>query len=280
MKRFTKIIILVITLYSSYLNAEEVFSVEILNFGLYSTELVRNEKSSSSTTGEISSSKNLKHLSKTVNIPAIKGYEFGIEFIIKSKHEIYSTPLEYIWTPSSPITLKSGEIFKKTQYQLTKKIGKKIYAGYILSIESELAPKHWELQIYSGSTLLLKKTFYLNHSKEIKINSLPVKARKATSTIKSENTRDRCLNILRNVTGVTKIEHSIKTSKHSNIEQTYDVKTEYEGIGLLIEYRFMKNLHLYAYDNRPLKVNNTSRFSAGSKVKFNLLDTAANCFKD
>lgn len=280
MKSLIKTSIFVVSLCCSHLKAEESFTAEILNFGLYSTELVMNESSSSSITGEISSSKNLKHLLKTVNIPAIKDYEFGIEFIIQSKQKTYSTALDYTWTPSSPITLKSGKIFKKTQFQLTKPIGEKIYTGYILGLESELTPKHWKLQIHSGSSLLLEKTFYLDHSKNIKKNLPLPKVREETSNIKSDRTREHCLNILSDIDEVTEIKYSTKLTKYSNIEKTYDVKTKYEGIGLLIEYKFLKNLHLYSYDKRPLKVNDSSKFAAGSKLKFKLLDTATSCFKD
>ncbi len=133
-------------------------SFEVVNFGLYLTQTEYLEKLDSSPTGKMSNSNDWFHLKTTTEVPAILNTRFGVEYQINSD-QYDRVKLKFKWVPSTPIKSNTGKIYNELVYEKTKKTNHLQYAGYILSVESELVPNHWVLQILSDGILLYEKKF-------------------------------------------------------------------------------------------------------------------------
>ena len=134
---------------------------EVINFGLYKAQTNNMEELDSSPTGQMSISRDWTHLKTITEIPAVLDTRFGVEYIINS-NDTDRVKLKFIWIPSTPITGETGKLHKEITYEKIKKTNSLQYAGYILSIESELVPDYWTLRIFSEGKLLHEKTFNVN----------------------------------------------------------------------------------------------------------------------
>ncbi len=135
---------------------------EVATFGLYRGHTAYMEKLDSSPTGEmVRSSDDMVHLETTNRVPLVIGTHFGVEYIVRSKSQD-RVNLKFVWTPSSPVIGESGKKHEVISYTKTKKTNRLQYAGYILSIASELEPDYWKLQIYNKGALLHERTFYVD----------------------------------------------------------------------------------------------------------------------
>jgi hypothetical protein len=131
----------------------------VVDFGLYKAELSREEELDSSPTGTLAVSGERHHIETTTNFPLVIGTLFGVEYIVHSEKSD-RTVLRFKWIPSSPVMAESGEKITEISFERTRTTNKVHFAGYELTIDSELAPKSWTLQIFSKDVLLYEQTFY------------------------------------------------------------------------------------------------------------------------
>jgi hypothetical protein len=134
---------------------------EIVNYGLYSTQALHREDLTSSPTGKMTRSGDRNHIKTTTSIPSIIGTKFGVEYKVHLNNS-GRIKLKIKWIPSTPIKGKSGKEYKEISYEKIKKTNYLQYAGYILSIESEIETESWTLQIISNDEILHEQIFFIN----------------------------------------------------------------------------------------------------------------------
>ncbi len=134
---------------------------EVVNFGTYITQTDYKEDLDTSPTGKMTRSGDRIHLEKTTSIPPIIDTRFGVEYMVRSNNS-RPVKLKFKWIPSSPIIGKSGKEYREISYEKIKKTNYLQYAGYILSIESELKTESWTLQIIFENDVLYEQAFFIN----------------------------------------------------------------------------------------------------------------------
>jgi hypothetical protein len=136
------------------------FNFEVVNFGIYTTKTTEKEYLESSPTKLMSRSGVRNHIKTTTKVPPKLNTRFGMEYIVHSKKSD-SVKLKFKWIPSVPVKTKSEEVYSEISYEKIKRTNKIQYAGYIISIQSELEQDSWTLQIFAGDVLLQEKTYYI-----------------------------------------------------------------------------------------------------------------------
>ncbi|MCP4487790.1 MAG: DUF3859 domain-containing protein [Gammaproteobacteria bacterium] len=131
---------------------------EVVNFGMYTTQTDYKEDLDTSPTGKMARSGDRTHIKTTTEVPSKLDTRFGVEYIVHSA-KTDRVRLKFKWIPSTPVKGKSGKMHNEISYEKLKKTNKLQYAGYILSIESELEPDSWTMQIFARDILLHEKTF-------------------------------------------------------------------------------------------------------------------------
>lgn len=133
---------------------------EVVNFGIYTTQTFYKEGLSTSPTGLMTRLEDRTHIKTTTEVPLKLDARFGLEYIVHSA-KTDRVRLKIKWIPSPPVKEKSGKIYREISYEKLMKTNKLLYAGYILSTESELKPDSWTMQIFAEDNLLHEKTFYV-----------------------------------------------------------------------------------------------------------------------
>jgi len=162
MKNWGLVFVLVlVSCASPHPNEVEKRQFEVINYGLYITTTSWRDDHSSSPTGKMTRSGDRVHLETTTSIPPIIDTRFGVEYIVRSNNN-RPVKLKFKWTPSTPIVGKLGKEYGEVSYEKIKKTNYLQYAGYILSIESELKTESWTLQIIYENEVLYEKEFFIN----------------------------------------------------------------------------------------------------------------------
>ncbi len=139
--------------------AQQVTSVEIVEYGIYTSDVTQSQRTGS---GLLQSTlTNIRHAATTTTIPAQHGIRFGFRFHVTGSPAGAKVELRKVTLFPAPglKSPKSAEPLRRNEYTLVKSIGETSYTGYNFDDPWELVPGTWTVQLWSGDRKLAEQRF-------------------------------------------------------------------------------------------------------------------------
>jgi len=141
--------------------SEEVTGIDIVEYGIYSSEIIGTIYAPLTTSGKYNVVKNVKLREKTDKIPATKGTKFGLFYIIQGDFEGEEVVITEIVRFPNPgyRDPNTGKLFRKSEFSSTKKVGSKNFVAGMFAEDWDLFPGVWKVQIWYKDKKLAEKAF-------------------------------------------------------------------------------------------------------------------------
>lgn len=148
-------------LVASPLVATNVTKIEIVEYGIYTSEIVGTVHAPSTTSGKYNLVKNVKLVEKTTKIPATKGTKFGLFYIIHGDIEGEDVKITEVVRFPNPgyRDPKTGKRFLKSEFSSMKTIGSKNFVAGTFAEDWDLFPGTWLIQLWYKDQKLAEKAF-------------------------------------------------------------------------------------------------------------------------
>lgn len=165
-----KIVVLcLILLISSPLVAVEITEIEIVEYGIYTSEIIGTIYAPLTTSGKYNLVENVKLVEKTTHIPATKGTKFGLFYIIHGNNtgdEVEITEIVRFPNPGYRDP-KTGKRFRKSEFSSMKTIGSKNFVAGTFAQDWDLFPGAWMVQLWHKDQKLAEQEFTVYQPKVI-----------------------------------------------------------------------------------------------------------------
>ncbi len=150
MKRFGLSIVFVLaaTLAAS---AQTIERVKILDFGIYTRDIISADKLSNVATGRINISQNFKLVQKTDTVVMKKGTTFGVRYETVGKPKGQQVKLTWVMRfPEPGLVDPKGQRFYTNEFARDHTIGGESFRAYSLDEPWELVPGEWVFEFWDG----------------------------------------------------------------------------------------------------------------------------------
>jgi hypothetical protein len=135
--------------------------IEILQSGLYTGSIVRQESSLGTPTGKAVIIDKPSFYSDAARVPALAGIRFGFQYRLVGSPPGRDVPLRGVWhIPAPGITNPvSGNTYRQSARDFTAPIGDTQIHGYGFDQPWEIVEGDWILEIWHANRLLASRTF-------------------------------------------------------------------------------------------------------------------------
>jgi hypothetical protein len=139
----------------------EIESLEIVEFGVYQSDLLREEKADATAAGTKGISGEFRLLEQTDRVPARRGVSFGLCYVLRGEPEGVSVPLTMkIGHP--PIRHPgTGRVYETQEAAYTRRIGERSCNTYSFDEDWELVPGTWTIQLLDKERKMAWKSFLI-----------------------------------------------------------------------------------------------------------------------
>ena len=141
--------------------AAEIEGGEVLKFGIFKTELIRTEAVSEAAGGTKGVVKNQKLVEATTRIPALKGLEFGFEYVIRGQPAGDTVEVTHRYLHPSMTNPQTKKFFGSQTTRGKQKIGRTAYVGYEFEDDWEAVPGEWTIQVFCQGKKIAEKSFQI-----------------------------------------------------------------------------------------------------------------------
>jgi len=150
-----------VLLISFPLVAAEITEIDIVEYGIYTSDIIGTIYAPLTTSGKYNLVKNINLLEKTDKIPATKGTKFGLFYVIKGDIEGEEVNITEIVRFPNPgyRDPKTGKLFRQSEFSSTKKVGSKNFVAGMFSEDWNLYPGNWRVQLWHKDQKLAEKSF-------------------------------------------------------------------------------------------------------------------------
>jgi hypothetical protein len=152
--------VLIVLLCVSPLRSQaKVDTVEILEWGIYTSEVRDDVEAEGTVQGTWRLVEKVNVIAQTDSIPAKVGTHFGFWFVVKGEpkgEEILITFVNFLPGLKNP---KKDEVLYEERYMSIVRIGEPSFKGYSFDFDWETVPGEWTFQIYHEDKELAKKSF-------------------------------------------------------------------------------------------------------------------------
>jgi len=133
--------------------------VEIVDYGIYTAEVVREEMKGASPSGKTNYISDIKLLRKTDRVPAVIGTRFGMRFVVRggAGNEVVPLKAKILYPGLRPPG--SEEPLYSTEDDIYVPAGEVSFEGILLEFDWGLVPGKWTFQIFHGDRLMAEKSF-------------------------------------------------------------------------------------------------------------------------
>jgi len=141
--------------------ASDAIKIDIIEYGIYSSEIIGTIYAPLTTSGKYNVVKNVKLIKKTDKIPATKGTKFGLFYRIHGEpegDEVYITEIVKFPSPGYRDP-KTGKLFRQSEFSGIKKIGTKNFVAGVFSEDWDLFPGTWAIQLWHNNQKVAEKSF-------------------------------------------------------------------------------------------------------------------------
>jgi hypothetical protein len=141
--------------------APKVDRIEIVDWGIYRTEIAKTRQAAGAVTGTTDELANVKLVSSTTTVPARIGTRFGFRYRVVGSPDRASVKMTaVIHFPSEGLrNPKTGERILRDVTSWTRNIGAVTYNGYGFDEEWELVPGTWTYEILLEGRKIAEQSF-------------------------------------------------------------------------------------------------------------------------
>ena len=141
--------------------AADITDIEIIEYGIYSSETIGTIYAPLTTSGKYNLVKDITLVEKTDRIPATQGTKFGLFYLINGDLEDEEVKITEIVKFPAPgyRDMKTGKIYKKSEFSSIKKIGSKNFVAGVFAEDWDLFPGTWQVQLWHNNQKLAEKSF-------------------------------------------------------------------------------------------------------------------------
>ena len=141
--------------------APKVDRIEIIESGIYRTEIAKTKQASGAVTGTTDELANVKLVSSTTTIPARIGTRFGIRYRVVGSPNRASVKMTAIihFPREGLLNPKTGKRIFRDVTTWTRNMGAETYNGFGFDEEWELVPGTWTYEIWYGDRKLAEQSF-------------------------------------------------------------------------------------------------------------------------
>src|ERR1700730_17771452 len=142
-------------------NAQSIDAIEVIEYGLFKSEITERADAPSVATGKFSRVTDFTNVEVTRTIPALLGVEFGFRYKILGAPNGADVPLTIVdrFPEQGFHKPDASETFYQEEYVETQPIGAIGYAGYGFSKSWELVPGVWTIEIWYKARKLAEQNF-------------------------------------------------------------------------------------------------------------------------
>ena len=146
---------------AAYAETAQIDRIDIVGKGIYEIAVGKLTAERQTPTGVAASVENAKMIQDTTTVPARKGLEFGIQYVIVGMPKGAQVPIrivnvypkQWLRNPKTHKTVQHAEIVRN------KVIGDVIYAGYAFENEWEIVPGVWKFELWFKNRKLAEQSF-------------------------------------------------------------------------------------------------------------------------
>jgi hypothetical protein len=156
----------VLCMSSGLAHAQAIQSIEITEYGIYTTETATSAAAPGTASGKLDQVTNIKLLQSTASVPAHVGIEFGFRYKINGQPAAAPPPktgvnLKYVTHIPKPgmRNPETGNVTLTNIFYQEHKVGEELYRLYRLVEPWEIVPGIWTLEIWDGDRKLLSQDF-------------------------------------------------------------------------------------------------------------------------
>ncbi len=132
--------------------------VKIVDYGIYSADVVR-EKKDDSPGGKTNYLSEIKLLRQTDRVPAVIGTRFGIRFVVRGAPATEAVKLKARILYPGLRPPGSREPVYRSDDEIRVAAGETFFQGILLEFDWALVPGRWTFQVFSGDKLMAEKAF-------------------------------------------------------------------------------------------------------------------------
>ncbi|MBN1829681.1 MAG: DUF3859 domain-containing protein [Deltaproteobacteria bacterium] len=147
---------------TSAVHAEaEVTGINIIEYGLYSVSKAEDVESSSSPSGFSTHVDNILLKTKTTDIPAVVGNQFGLRYYVKGAPEGKEAEITIIvkYPPPGVKNPDTNKVYLKNTSKTPRLIGKPYFFGYQFDYPWEIVPGSWIVELWHNNKKFAEKEF-------------------------------------------------------------------------------------------------------------------------
>jgi hypothetical protein len=141
--------------------AEEITGIDIVEYGIYTSDIIGTIYAPLTTSGKYNLIKNINLVKKTDTIPATKGTKFGLFYVINGDFEGEEVNITEIIRFPNPgyRDPKTGKLFRQSEFSSIKKVGSKNFVAGMFSEDWDIYPGTWKVQLEHKGQILAEKSF-------------------------------------------------------------------------------------------------------------------------
>jgi hypothetical protein len=132
--------------------------VEIIDYGIYSADVVR-EEGKDSPAGKTNYLSGIRLLRQTDRVPAVIGTRFGIRFLVRGVPATETVALRAVILYPGLRPPGSERPVYRTEDVIHVTAGETFFQGILLEFDWGLVPGKWTFQLFSGEKLMAEKAF-------------------------------------------------------------------------------------------------------------------------
>ena len=141
-------------------DADDVERVDIVEFGIYRTTLLRRDPSATTAHGTLGVVGDYELVERTDTVCPRLGLSFGVEYVLVGRTEGRVVTIDWVTRfPRGGVTRPSGERFTESRYSTFKVVGERSYRDYTFDEPWEMVPGEWTLEFYHRGRKLGEKRF-------------------------------------------------------------------------------------------------------------------------
>lgn len=140
--------------------AQTVDRIKVLDFGVYTREVIGAEKMSGVAIGRINTSQNFKLVEKTDTIVLKKGPTFGVRYETLGKPRGSQVKLTWVMRfPEPGLVDPKGQRFFTNEFSRDHTIGNESFRAYSFDEQWEMVPGEWTFEFWDGPRKIGEKRF-------------------------------------------------------------------------------------------------------------------------
>jgi hypothetical protein len=162
MRAWLRLSLLVLALAAvSSVRAQEVHSIEIVEWGIYRYDIAGQEAAPNSPSGVRNVVHDARLAQATTTVPALVGMKFGYRFKVAGRNPGASVRLKYVARfPGRGLTNPAtGRTFAASEFCSDVIVGEVAYRGYSFDFDWEVETGPWTLEVWHEGRKLAEKTF-------------------------------------------------------------------------------------------------------------------------